>query len=68
MSDSISGPGDVKPYGTAIRDAVASGDTTRMRQVSESARRWLEQNPGHADQGEVHKHLRELDDSLRGTS
>jgi hypothetical protein len=65
MSDS--NIGNIKPYGTPIREAIASGDTSRMRQQGESARRWLEQNPGHEHQGEVHAALRELEEAL-GTS
>jgi Domain of unknown function (DUF1843) len=66
MSDQ-SNVGIVMPYGPAIRDAVASGDQARMRQAKENARRWLEQNPGHANQGDVHAALRELDEAA-GTS
>jgi len=62
MSDSNFGT--VKPYGVAIREAVASGDTARMRQVQEQARKWLSDNPGDASQGEVHAALRELDGAL----
>ena len=65
MSDSNFGP--VKPYGVAIREAVASGDTARMRQVREQARQWLADNPGDDAQGEVHGALRDLDAAL-GTS
>lgn len=60
--------GNIKPYGPPIRDAIASGDTTRMRQQGENARRWLEQNPGHESQGEVHAALRELDEALGRSS
>lgn len=56
--------GSVPPYGVPIREALASGDTTRMREVREDARRWLEQNPGHEKQGEVHAALRELEERL----
>lgn len=62
MSDS-SNVGIVMPYGPAIRDAVASGDPAKMRQARENARRWLEQNPGHEKQGEVHAALRDLDEA-----
>lgn len=69
MSDSsrASHFGPVKPYGVAIQDAVASGDTVRMRQVKEQARQWLADNPGDPAQGEVHAALRKLDEAL-GTS
>jgi hypothetical protein len=56
--------GDIKPYGVPIREAIASGDATRMRQQGDSARRWLDQNPGHESQGEVHAALRELSEAL----
>lgn len=62
MADSNFGP--VKPYGVAIREAVASGDTARMRQVQEHARKWLSDHPGDAAQGEVHAALRELVSAL----
>lgn len=65
MSDqSVSGP--VPPYGPPIREAIASRDTTRMRQAGENARRWLKENPGHAEFGQVQAALRELDDALGG--
>ena len=63
MSDSNFG--NVKPYGPPIREAIASGDQAKMRQVGESARRWLEQNPGDPNQGEVHAALSELSEALR---
>lgn len=66
MSDPTTGP--IRPYGPPIRDAIASGDTTRMRQVGESARKWLQDNPGDANQGEVHAALRELDEALGRSS
>lgn len=59
--------GSVPPYGVAIRDAMAGGDTTQMRQMGERARQWLQRNPGHEKQGEVHAALRELDERLGGT-
>jgi hypothetical protein len=59
--------GDIKPYGVPIREAIASGDTTRMRQQGDNARRWLDQNPGHEHHGEVHAALRELSDALART-
>ena len=63
MSDQESFQGPVKPYGVAIRDAAASGDETRIRQVAEHARRWLAENPGHENHGEVQAELRKLDES-----
>jgi len=65
MSESNIGP--IRPYGPPIREAIASGDTTRMREAGENARRWLQQNPGHESQGEVHAALRELDEALGGS-
>ena len=59
--DSSMGP--LPPYGTAIREAMSSGDTTRIRQAADHARRWLSENPGHARHGEVQAALRELDES-----
>jgi hypothetical protein len=64
MVDRSASFGPVPPYGTAIREAMASRDTTRMRQVRESARQWLKENPGHSDFGHAQKALRELDDAL----
>jgi hypothetical protein len=66
MSDS--NIGNIRPYGPPIYDAIASGDTTKMRQVRESARKWLEANPGDEGQGEVHAALRKLDEALGSSS
>ena len=62
MSDASMGP--VPPYGPPIREAIASGDRTRMVQVRENARRWIKENPGHSDFGHAQKALRELEDAL----
>ena len=63
MSDaSYTGP--ILPYGAPIREAIASGDQARMRKAAENARHWLEQNPGHEKQGDVHAALRELEEAL----
>lgn len=59
--------GPVPPYGPPIREAIASGDRPRMRQVAENARRWLRENPGHSEFGQAQKALRELDDALKDT-
>lgn len=59
--------GDIKPYGVPIREAIASGDTTRMRQQGDSARRWLQQNPGHEHHDEVMAALLELGEALART-
>lgn len=56
--------GSVPPYGAPIREAIASGDRTQMRQVRERARQWLRENPGHSDFGHAQKALRELEDAL----
>jgi hypothetical protein len=58
--------GPLPPYGTAIREAVSSGDDARIRQAAEHARRWLSENPGHAKHGEVQAELRKIDESQRG--
>jgi hypothetical protein len=55
--------GPVKPYGPAIREAVASGDKARIRQAAEQGRSWLAANPGHENHGDVQAALRELDES-----
>jgi hypothetical protein len=66
MADSSANFGSVPPYGAPIRQAIASGDTTQMRQVGDNARQWLKDNPGHERQGEVHAALRELGEKLGG--
>ena len=43
MADRGANFGSVPPYGAPIRQAIASGDSTRMRQIAESARQWLTQ-------------------------
>jgi hypothetical protein len=58
MAESHSG--SVMPYGVAIREAVSSGDQSRMRQAEESARAWLAKNAGHESFGDVQAALREL--------
>lgn len=64
--DSITtGPGDIKPYGPPIREAVASGDPARMRSQAERARRWLADNPGDPDAEAVRTALAELEGALR---
>ncbi|HEX6041144.1 DUF1843 domain-containing protein [Longimicrobium sp.] len=63
MSQSDSVQGTVMPYGVAIREAVASGDNARIQQVSQQARQWLQDNPGHASFGEVQAALREVEES-----
>jgi len=61
----ISGPGDIKPYGSPIREAIASGDTVRMQLQGDSARRWLDANAGDPAADDVRVALAELDAALR---
>jgi hypothetical protein len=56
--DSYFGP--IPPYGVAIREAAAGGDSARLGEVTAQARRWLSENAGHANFGEVQAALREL--------
>ena len=58
--------GTVKPYGAAIREAVASGDNARIRQAAEQGMRWLAANPGHESHGDVKAALHELDTAMGG--
>jgi hypothetical protein len=37
----LSGGGPLPPYGVAIREAIARGNTREMRQVAASARKYL---------------------------
>ena len=62
MEDTTSGP--LPPYGPPIRDAIASGDLTRMRYEAENAYRWLEANPGDELVPEVKVALAELERAL----
>jgi Domain of unknown function (DUF1843) len=65
MSDQSSGGAaynsEARPYGAAMRDAIASGDSTRLSQVSERARTWLSENGDDPEAGEVKRLLGELD-------
>lgn len=63
MENRESNLGPIMPYGLAIREAQASGDSARIRQTTEHARRWLQDNPGHEKHGEVQAALRELEES-----
>lgn len=54
----------VVPYGTPIRQAIASGDTAQMQQQAAIAQAWLASNPGHPSAGEVSAALAELDAAL----
>ncbi|HEX6911103.1 MAG TPA: DUF1843 domain-containing protein [Longimicrobium sp.] len=62
MSESsASNVGPIPPYGVAIREAMASGEASRISAVAQQAMRWLAANPGHEKHGEVQAALRELD-------
>jgi hypothetical protein len=65
--DPVLGPicGPMIPYGTPIRQAAASGDTVQMRERAQSARAWLNANPGHPSTADVSAALAELDVALR---
>ena len=67
ITDPILGPicGPMIPYGTPIRDAIASGDTARMQQQAVSAQAWLASNPDHASAADVSAALAELDAALK---
>jgi hypothetical protein len=59
------GPGDIKPYGTPIREAIASGDVAQMKLQYDSATRWLEANPGDPAAEDVKVALGELEAALQ---
>jgi hypothetical protein len=59
------GPGDIKPYGPPIREAIASGDTTRMQLQYDSATRWLAANSGDPAAEDVKIALVELESALK---
>jgi hypothetical protein len=60
--DCVIGP--TMPYGTAIRQATATGDTVQMQQASANAYQWLAANPGHPNTEDVRVALGELDAAL----
>lgn len=60
--DCVIGP--TYPYGVAIREAVATGDTVQMQAAADNAYRWLAENPGHAAADDVRAALGELDAAL----
>jgi hypothetical protein len=64
LIDCLIGP--TMPYGTAIRQAAATGDTVQMRQASDNAYQWLAANPGHPNAEDVRIALGELDAALNG--
>lgn len=57
--------GDVKPYGTPIRESIASGDVTRMQLQYDSATRWLSANAGDPAAEDVRIALAELESALK---
>lgn len=63
MAENESHTGPIMPYGVAIREATASGDAARIRQMAEHARAWLTSNAGHESVAEVEAALRELESS-----
>lgn len=67
ITDPILGPicGPMMPYGTPIRQAIASGDTAQMQQQAASAHTWLAANPDHPSAGDVSAALAELDAALQ---
>jgi hypothetical protein len=61
----VTQPGDNKPYGPPIRDAIASGDATKMRLQFDSAHRWLAANSGDPAAEDVRVALDELGAALK---
>lgn len=57
--------GDVKPYGTPIRESIASGDVTQMQLQHDSATRWLSANEGDPAAEDVRIALAELESALK---
>jgi hypothetical protein len=57
--------GDIKPYGPPIREAIASGDVTRMQLQYDSGTRWLEANADDPAAEDVRIALAELESALR---
>ncbi len=57
--------GDVKPYGTPIRESIASGDVTQMQLQYDSATRWLSANQGDPAAEDVRIALVELESALK---
>jgi hypothetical protein len=55
----------VVPYGTPVRQAIASGDTTQMQQQAASTQEWLAANPDHPSAGDVSAALAELNAALK---
>ena len=68
MSESsASNVGPIPPYGVAIREAMSSGEASRISSVAQQAMRWLSQNPDHPSVSEVQAALRELDAKFGGS-
>ncbi|HYW10986.1 MAG TPA: hypothetical protein VE871_03490, partial [Longimicrobium sp.] len=57
--------GDMKPYGTPIRESIASGDATQMRLQYDSGTRWLSANQGDPAAEDVRIALAELQSALK---
>lgn len=62
--DRVIGP--TYPYGVAIREAIATGDTVQMQSAASDANRWLAENPGHPATEDVRAALAELDAAMSG--
>lgn len=56
--------GPTMPYGTAIRQAQATGDTVQMQAAADNGYQWLAQNPGHPNAEDVRIALAELEAAL----
>ena len=62
--DRVIGP--TYPYGVAIREAIATGDTVQMQSAAADANRWLAENPGHPATEDVRAALVELEAAMSG--
>lgn len=58
--------GPTMPYGTAIRQASATGDASQMQAAADNGYQWLAANPGHPNAEDVRVALAELDAALAG--
>jgi hypothetical protein len=49
-----------KPYGTAIQEAISSGDVSRMRETARAAEEYLrDADEIRAALGKLHEHLKQ---------